>query len=1726
MRLSRHNSFYGFSLVAFLIVGFVSTATVPTLRASTEADSGAAPSYAKDVLPILRANCFGCHQDNKKQGGYLMTDFAAMIAGGESAEPAVIAGQSASSHLMREIVPVDGKAEMPKNGKPLKDAEIDIIRRWIDAGAVNDLPARGPRYTMANPPTYVRPPNVSSIDFSPDGAHVAVAAFNETLIFDTQSWQLKQRLVGLSPRIEAVRYSPDGKWLAVAAGEPGVTGELQVWNVANNALERSVQLGSDTLFGVNWSPDSQLISFGMTDNTVRAVTLSGEQKLYQRAHEDWPRATTFTADGKHLISVSRDMTVKLTEVETERFIDNITSITPGALRGGMQALTRHPSRNEIVVGGADGTPKIYRVFRQTARVIGDDANLIRQLEPMAGRIFSVAVSSDAKFLAAASVLDNQSIVKVWSYDVDGQVPEEIRAIQAKAPSTRTADENKKLDTYVTPQPTVVATWQIPTAAIYAVAFDAKNRIAASGADGRLRVWELPSGNVVTEIDCTPNSSATPESANDIATLRVKRLEQIANAHRLERSSANGASSNGASSAGAAEVAVAVDRVTAIDVQPSSIELAAWNDSAQIIVSALLNDGQIVDVTRQVTFASQSPSFWLSDRGWVQPLASGTGEVQISLGGHSKNIPVAVSMPETKTVDFIRDVNPVLSRLGCNAGTCHGAQAGKGGFKLSLRGYDPLFDVRSLGDDLAGRRINPASPRDSLIMSKPLGLVPHVGGKLLEEGDSQALVIRQWIAQGGNISMATPRVARIEISPTNPIVQSPGSVQQVRVIATYVDGAKRDVTREAFLETGNAEVASVIEGARVQAIRRGEAPILARFEGAYSATTLTVMGDRTDYHWVAPKLENPIDRLVAAKWERMKIEPSGLCNDSEFLRRITLDLTGLPPTAEKVKAFLADTTPTQEKRNRLIDELLASDAFIDHWTNKWSDLLQVNSKFLGKEGATKFRDWIRNSIAANKPYDQFVNEIVTATGSNRENPAASYYKILRTPEDTIENTTHLFLGVRFNCNKCHDHPFERWTQDQYYQSAAFFAQVGLKKDEASGNQTIGGTAVEGAKPLYEEVFDKGDGEVKHQKTSQAVAPKFPFECETKPIEVNTRRAQFSAWLTSRKNPYFARSYVNRMWGYLLGKGLIEPIDDIRAGNPASIPELLEFLERDFVDSNFDVRHLMRTICQSSTYQLSIETNRWNSDDDRNYSHALPRRLPAEVLYDSIHQVTGSATKIPGLNPGARAASLADADAGLPDGFLNNLGRPPRESACECERSSELRLGSIMALVSGPTLGSAISDQSNSIHELINRIGDDREMINELFLRVLNRPATDKEVEAATTVMSRIEADHEALVRALAEREEWWKQEKPKRQAQLDAEKAAAQAALAEREAAIAPEREAAEKARLERVANAKLSIEAYEGNIATKLDEFIAQRRSSTVWQTLQSSARDASNGATLVGQSDRSIRASGSSEKGIYTITTPVAASKVNSLRLEALTAPDLPAQGPGLPANGNFVITEVEVFVGHPDKPNDWKKLKIAKAQTDFDQPGFSAAAMIDDKLNDQGGWAVFGATSAEHWAVFSLASPVEFQPGEVLQWRIHQFHEAKDHRLGRFRLSAAWHDGELPLGLPESLASIASLAGPAKNPASIADGVAYLKITSGELRGLRDQLNRESQPLGEDAQVTVLKKRIERLSVALPDDARLIRMRADVAESEQQRKLSRLTAAEDITWALINSPAFLFNH
>ncbi len=774
-----------------------------------------------------------------------------------------------------------------------------------------------------------------------------------------------------------------------------------------------------------------------------------------------------------------------------------------------------------------------------------------------------------------------------------------------------------------------------------------------------------------------------------------------------------------------------------------------------------------------------------------------------------------------------------------------------------------------------------------------------------------------------------------------------------MLATYANGEVRDVSREAFLDSANTEVAVAGKAGLITAVRRGEAPILARFEGNYASTTVTVMGDRAGFVWAEPPAYGKIDQLVAAKWKRMKILPSGLCSDADFLRRVYIDLTGLPPTADDVRKFLADSRESRVKRDELVDRLIGNPEFVDYWTNKWADLLQVNRKFLGVEGSVAFRNWIRGQVAANTPYDKFVRAIITANGSNRENPPAAYFKILRDPAATMENTTQLFLAVRFNCNKCHDHPFERWTQDQYYQTAAYFAQVGLSADPAGKGQMIGGTDVEAPKPLFEVVADTGKGEVVHDRTKKVTSPHFPYShTYSKPAAGAPRRVELSEWLTSKDNPYFAKSYVNRLWGYLFGVGIIEPLDDLRAGNPPSNPELLDYLTREFVSSGFDVRHVMRLVCKSRTYQLSVETNKWNADDKVNYAHATARRLPAEVLLDAVYRVTGSTSKFPGVAAGTRAAALPDSGVELPSGFLTTFGRPARESACECERSSGLQLGPIMALVSGPTLGDAIADPGNELTRLVNTQGDDLKLIDELFMRILNRPATAAEIETCRKDMQAVDEDHRRMAEELGKRELQFALNRPALERQRQAAIATAQAAIAAFEKAQAPKLAEEQRKRAEATAKLEADLKAYETTVlAKKMADWEKEKASSIInrWQVLEPKAMSATNRCDLdqgAGRLDCRLRRR--TQNGVVTISAETDLTGITGLRLEVLTDSRLPNNGPGRATDGNFVLNELELTAAPKADPKQAKPVKLANALADFSQASFEVSKAIDGSPKD----------------------------------------------------------------------------------------------------------------------------------------------------------------------------------
>ena len=1703
----------------------VLTLTAASLLAAA-ADKPGSPSkkisYYKDVRPVFQANCQGCHQPAKARSGYVMTDFKLMLGTGDSKEIAIVPKSPEKSHLVQLITPkADGKAEMPEGRKALHATEIETIRQWIAQGAQDDTPANArERYDMNHPPVYSLPPVITSLDYSPDGQFLAVAGFHEVLLHKADGSGLAARLVGLSERIESVKFSPDGKRLVVAGGLPGRMGEIQIWDVAQRKLSLSHSVTFDTVYGATWSPDGKLISFGCGDNTVRAIEAdTAKQVLFMGSHSDWVRGTAWSFKGDNVISVSRDMTAKLTELATQRFVDNLTSITPNALKGGIATVVRHPLREEILVGGSDGLPKLYQIFRTAVRQIGDDNNGVFTLEPLLGRVTSTAFSADGTVLAAASALDGKGEVLAATFTFGtNAITKEMADVMKKIPTSRTEKDKEVIATYKASGSKTLFKLAIPQAGVFAVAIAPDNQtVAAAGSDGLIRLFNATNGSVRKEF---PSVTVTAASK----ALAAKKFEAPpAAAPKTD---------------GEPESLPKDAKVVALEVEPKELVLGKWTDSAQILVTARLANGEALDVTRlaklELTGFSKSAAS-VSATGVVLPKANGSVKVKATLAGKSASVAVKVTGLKDSDTDFIRDVSPVLAKSGCNAGTCHGAKDGKNGFKLSLRGYDAEYDVRAFTDELASRRANVASPDDSLMLLKPTGAVPHQGQKVFEPGDLNYRIVREWIGAGAKLRAASPRVTKIELFPKNPVVQKVGARQQMRVLATYADGTTRDVTTLAFVETGNQDVAKTDSANVVTTLRRGEAPMLARFEGAYAATTVTVMGDRSGFTWAEPEKWNKIDEFAAAKWQRMKILPSELCTDDEFIRRVFLDLTGVPPSADEVKAFLADQRPTREKRDALVDQLVGSEDYVEHWANKWADLLQVNSKFIGAEGAKSFRDWIRKEVADNTPHDQFARKIITANGSNKDNPPASYYKILRKPEDTMENTTHLFLAVRFNCNKCHDHPFERWTQDQYYQTAAWFARVGLKKDPAGGDKLLGGTAVEGGKPLYEIVEELGTGEVKHDRTGKETPPQFPYPAtcdetgkpgaEKKKL---SRREELANWITAKDNRYFATSFANRIWGYLTGVGIIEPLDDIRAGNPPSNPELLNYLAKEFVDSGFNTRHLMKLVAKSRTYQLAVKTHPWNEDDKINFSHATARRLSAEVLYDSIYKVTGAKSNIPGVPAGTRAAALADT-VKLPDGFFATMGKPVRESACECERISDMQLGPVMALISGATVGDSISTPDNAITKLAKEVTDDRQLINELFLRIMNRPAKAGEIETTLKSWATLKADHATVGTLLADYEKVSPGLQKQREVTRAKDLADSKAELAAYEKEIAPREAQLDTEQKERTEKAEAELKRFnEQDFPKRLAEFEKKQDTKTAWTAFTTKNLKSTGDLKLEQQEDKSVVVTaGKAPRAEYTFTLETDLKEVNALRLEALTDKRFPKNGPGRAPDGNFVLNEITLSVAPKDKPADAKKVELVKALADFSQDTFEVAKSIDGSNNKQTGWAVSPNGGATHWATYELKAPLTNTAGVILTVKLaQQFNggEDKGFTLGRFRLAgtAAKSPG---LSQSEELRELFAMPADLRTKDQAAAFEKIVRANDTELANRIKQLADAKKPRPVDPRVKELKDGVARLSEPLSADAKLANLKRASELSTKQLEQTRLIGAQDLAWALINNPAFLFN-
>ena len=763
-------------------------------------------------------------------------------------------------------------------------------------------------------------------------------------------------------------------------------------------------------------------------------------------------------------------------------------------------------------------------------------------------------------------------------------------------------------------------------------------------------------------------------------------------------------------------------IRTLKVEPASLVLTSATEGRRILVTGITAQGEKIDLTGEARLETASEAVRIDEAGYLYAAAPGEGAVRVHARGKTAEVTAKVpAIEKAPPVSFLKDVMPILNRQGCTAGACHGSAKGKNGFKLSLRGYDPEFDYRALLYDVSGRRFNRADPAQSLMLAKPAQQVPHEGGLRIPPGSRYYGIIHDWISEGTAFGdPAADRLKELEVSPSEVFMARPGMKQQLIVVARYLDGSSRDVTREAVIVSSTPTTATVSEDAVVEGVRTGEATFLVRYEGKFVIVPLTVLNPEPGFEWKQLSRHNYIDDHIDAKLKRLRIQPSGLAPDNVFLRRVYLDLTGIPPLPAEARAFLEDPESSRLKRIRLIDELMKRKAFVDHWALKWGDLLQSNPKYLGEKGTWAFRQWIRDQITTNRPYDETVRELITAVGSTYENPAANFFRVNKDPKEAMEKTTQLFLGVRIVCAQCHDHPFERWTQNQYYQMAAFFAAVGVKPGFDSDEEIV--------------YLKRGDYEVKHPKTGRIVEPKLLIASTgAPPIDAGRdRRSVLAAWVTSEKNPFFARAIVNRFWSYFFARGIVDPVDDIRATNPPVNEPLLQALADDFVKNGYDLQHIIRTIANSRTYQTSISTNKWNENDQLNFSHFIPKRLPAESLLDALSVATGTRIEFPDVPPDFTAQELPGPHIGK-GGFLDIFGRPGRESACECERRNDMSLPQAMSLMNGPTLAEAVAGSDGVVAKTILAGGSDRELVEELYLSALSRFPTPGEVDDALTYL---------------------------------------------------------------------------------------------------------------------------------------------------------------------------------------------------------------------------------------------------------------------------------------------------------------------------------------------------------------------------------------------------------
>jgi len=755
----------------------------------------------------------------------------------------------------------------------------------------------------------------------------------------------------------------------------------------------------------------------------------------------------------------------------------------------------------------------------------------------------------------------------------------------------------------------------------------------------------------------------------------------------------------------------------IEVFPSKVVLDTAGRSMRLVVSGFYADGSVQDLTRAAQFSSASETIARVSEGVVSPVTNGATTINVQVGGQSQQVATEVSRQEiNQPVSFNYGTLAVLSKQGCNSGACHGSPSGKGGFRLSLRAYDPALDSETLVREAFNRRTNLMEPQQSLLLRKPLMELAHGGGRRLKKADFTYAVLRDWIAQGCQLDASdAPTCDRLEVYPRERILMRPAHTQQLVALAHFSDGSIRDVTPLAVFSSSDEAVATVDASGLTVGQDRGEAAILVRFLDKIETSSLMFLKQVPGFQWNTPPENNFVDHHVFKKLEQLQILPSELCTDDEFMRRVYLDVLGILPDPADTLKFLQDADPL--KRAKVIDTLLERPEYAEFWALKWGDLLRIRNVKVSPGGVHKFNRWLVAAMRDNMPYDQFARQLLTAEGSTFVNPPANFYRTATDTNDCTETTSQLFLGIRIQCAKCHNHPFERWSQDNYYGIGAFFNRVQRKPGINAEEQVV---------------WVARSGEVVQPRTGKQMQPWLPLAGNAELTGEDDRRVAFANWLVRPDNPFFAKVEVNRIWGHLLGRGIVEPVDDFRDSNPPASASLLSALADDFVKHGYDRKHVLRTILNSRTYQLSSRKNEFNATDVKYFSHLNTRLLSAEQLLDAICRVTSVSEKFAGLPAGTRATQLPSPD--IENDFLKVFGQPARETACQCERSSDSNLSQALQMINGPLVNGKVRDDKNRLRSLVAAGKPNEEIVSDLYLAALCRQPSPPELAAATRHIS--------------------------------------------------------------------------------------------------------------------------------------------------------------------------------------------------------------------------------------------------------------------------------------------------------------------------------------------------------------------------------------------------------